>query len=109
MCPIGGTLRDYDTFRWGPYEFFVLPSPGHTAGSITLVATIDGKKVAFSGDVIHSPGKVQNLYDLQYFYNSTEGVDLLVSTSTVWRRRNRSWSVPPTDLRSQIRSQALRN
>ncbi|MFB3902153.1 MAG: MBL fold metallo-hydrolase [Acidobacteriota bacterium] len=78
--PVGGTLRDYDTFLWGSYEFFVLPTPGHTAGSITLVTTIDGKKVAFSGDVIHSPGKVQNLYDLQYFYGSSEGVDLLVST-----------------------------
>ncbi len=78
--PVGGTLRDYDTFRWGSYEFFLLPTPGHTAGSITLIATIDGKKVAFSGDVIHSPGKVQNLYDLQYFYGSNEGVDLLVSS-----------------------------
>ncbi|MFB3902362.1 MAG: MBL fold metallo-hydrolase [Acidobacteriota bacterium] len=78
--PVGGTLRDYDTFRWGPYEFFVLPTPGHTAGSISLITTIDGKKVAFSGDVMHSSGKVQNLYDLQYFYGGMEGVDLLVSS-----------------------------
>jgi glyoxylase-like metal-dependent hydrolase (beta-lactamase superfamily II) len=78
--PVGGILHDYESFRWGPYEFFVLPSPGHTAGSVSLVTTIDGKKVAFTGDVICAPGKVQNLYDLQYFYGGMEGFDLLESS-----------------------------
>jgi glyoxylase-like metal-dependent hydrolase (beta-lactamase superfamily II) len=74
--PIAKTLLDYGTFRWGKIDFFVLPTPGHTLGSITLIAAIDGKRVAFSGDLIMAPGKVLNLYDMQVNYGGFEGVDL---------------------------------
>ncbi len=74
--PVSAVLRDYDTFRWRERDFFVQPTPGHTPGSITLVTQMDGRKVAFSGDLMHSPGKVQTLYDLQYYYGEHEGVDL---------------------------------
>ena len=55
--PVAGVLRDYDTYRWGPYELLIYPTPGHTLGSVSLIGAIDGKKVAFTGDLIHSPGK----------------------------------------------------
>ncbi len=80
--PVGEVLRDYETFRWRNYEFFILPSPGHTIGSITLLCTVDGKRTAFSGDLIHSPGKVQTLHDLQYDYGAMDGVDLAVHSLT---------------------------
>jgi len=73
--PVSALLYDYERFSWRGHEFLVQPTPGHTIGSISLVATVDGRKVAFSGDLIHSPGKVQTLYDLQYYYQEHEGVD----------------------------------
>ena len=76
--PVAGLLRDYDTFRSGDLEVFVLPSPGHTLGSVTLMASVDGQKVAFSGDLMHSPGKIQTIYDLQVTYGMHEGVDFSV-------------------------------
>jgi len=76
--PVAGVLRDYETFRWGPYELLVYPTPGHTLGSVSLVGMVDGKKTAFTGDLIHSPGRVVNLYDLQYNYGSTDGLDFAV-------------------------------
>jgi glyoxylase-like metal-dependent hydrolase (beta-lactamase superfamily II) len=69
-------LPDYSTFRWNKIDFYVLPTPGHTLGSITLIATIDGKRVAFSGGLMYAPGKIQNLYDTQINYGGAEGVDL---------------------------------
>jgi len=72
--PVSAVLRDYDTFR----GFFIQPAPGHTPGSIALIKEIDGAKVAFTGDLMHSPGKVQTLYDLQYYYAEHEGVDMSV-------------------------------
>ncbi len=69
-------LFDYTTLRLGKLEFFIMPSPGHTLGSITLCTTIDGKKTAFPGDLIYSPGKIQNLYDTQINYGGSEGIDL---------------------------------
>jgi glyoxylase-like metal-dependent hydrolase (beta-lactamase superfamily II) len=70
------SLFDYSTFRWSKTDFFVLPTPGHTLGSITLVAAIDGKRTAFSGDLMYAPGKIVNLYDTQVNYGGTEGIDL---------------------------------
>ncbi len=74
--PVAALLRDYETFHWGEFEIVVQPAPGHTPGSIALMAQIDGRKVAFTGDLMHSPGKVQTLYDLQYYYGEHEGADL---------------------------------
>jgi glyoxylase-like metal-dependent hydrolase (beta-lactamase superfamily II) len=73
--PVAASLYDYQSFRWRGHDFFVQPTPGHTIGSASLITTIDGRKVVFSGDLIYSPGKVQNLYDLQYYYQEHEGVD----------------------------------
>ncbi len=74
--PVARRLADYSTFRWGQTDFFVLPTPGHTLGSITLLAAIDGQKVAFSGDLMYAPGKILNLYDTQVNYGGAEGIDL---------------------------------
>ncbi|HEX2514350.1 MAG TPA: MBL fold metallo-hydrolase [Chloroflexota bacterium] len=73
--PVARELRDYETLDWGAYAFQVLPSPGHTLGSITLLAQIDGRRVAFSGDLIFGPGQTVTLYDLQYQYGAMDGVD----------------------------------
>ncbi len=74
--PVARDLADYSTFRWNTTDFFVLPTPGHTLGAITLLATIDGRRVAFSGDLMHSAGKIPNLYDTQVNYGGSEGIDL---------------------------------
>jgi len=74
--PVSAVLDDYATFRWRDYSFFIQPSPGHTPGSISLLTTIDDVKVAFSGDLIQSPGTVRTLFDLQYYYDEHEGADL---------------------------------
>ncbi|MEK7408420.1 MAG: MBL fold metallo-hydrolase, partial [Acidobacteriota bacterium] len=80
-------LPDYSTFRWNKIEFFVLPTPGHTLGSITLLAAIDGKKVAFSGDLMYAPGKILNLYDTQVNYGGSEGIDLGIYSLAHLRER----------------------
>jgi glyoxylase-like metal-dependent hydrolase (beta-lactamase superfamily II) len=74
--PVTKTLTDYSTFRWNKTDFFILPAPGHTLGSIALLATIDGRKVAFTGDLMHSAGKILNLFDTQVNYGGAEGIDL---------------------------------
>jgi glyoxylase-like metal-dependent hydrolase (beta-lactamase superfamily II) len=74
--PVARPLEDYSTMRWGSIDFFVMPTPGHTLGSITLIATVDGKRVAFSGDLMYAPGKIQTLYDTQVNYGGAEGIDL---------------------------------
>ncbi len=69
-------LADYSTFRWKGADFFVLPAPGHTLGSIALIVTVDNRRVAFTGDLMYASGKIQTLYDTQINYGGAEGVDL---------------------------------
>jgi glyoxylase-like metal-dependent hydrolase (beta-lactamase superfamily II) len=74
--PVERRLADYSNFRWQGIDFFVLPTPGHTLGSITLLATVDQRRVAFTGDLMYAPGKILNLYDTQINYGGSEGIDL---------------------------------
>lgn len=72
--PIAGTLRDYATYTFGDCAFTVIPTPGHTPGSITLLAELGGQRVAFTGDFIAAPGKVWSLAATQWTYNGAEGI-----------------------------------
>jgi glyoxylase-like metal-dependent hydrolase (beta-lactamase superfamily II) len=67
--PLDVMFETEDSFDWGPYRFKIIDTRGHTKGSISYLVEIDGKKLAFTGDLIHSGGKVITYYDLQYYYN----------------------------------------
>jgi glyoxylase-like metal-dependent hydrolase (beta-lactamase superfamily II) len=92
--PVARSLEDYSTFRWGNIDFYVLPTPGHTLGSISLLATIDGRKVAFTGDLIYAPGKITNLYDTQINYGGSEGIDLGIFSLSRLRELNPALLLP---------------
>ena len=73
--PVAGVLEDWGRFEWKGVSLEVVPTPGHTVGSISLRGRLDGVEVAFVGDLLFSPGKVQTLYDMQYSYGATDGVE----------------------------------
>lgn len=77
---IAGTLKDYGRYTFGTYTFEVLPTPGHTPGSVTLLTDIDGLRVAFTGDLIAAPGKLWSLAATQWSYNGAEGVAASVAS-----------------------------
>ena len=86
--PAHARLPDFEYFRWREYSFEILPSPGHTKGSISLLAEIDGRRVAFCGDLIAAPGKVHRIHDLQWGYNELDGINAAaVSLRTLARGR----------------------
>ena len=72
---------------FGYLRFEVIATPGHTTGSISLMAEIDGVHVAFTGDLIAGPGKVWSLSATQWTYNGAEGVAYSVSSLTDLRER----------------------
>jgi glyoxylase-like metal-dependent hydrolase (beta-lactamase superfamily II) len=47
---IARSFRHGEKFRWEEFEFEVTHSPGHTEYQMALFATIDGNRVAFTGD-----------------------------------------------------------
>jgi glyoxylase-like metal-dependent hydrolase (beta-lactamase superfamily II) len=76
--PIAGTLKDYQTYSFNGLEFEVIPTPGHTVGSISLSINLTDKKLAFTGDLIAGPGKVWSIAATQWTYNGAEGAALSI-------------------------------
>lgn len=91
---VSGTLDDYATHSFGGHAFEVVPTPGHTVGSITLLATIDGQRVAFTGDLIAGPGKVWSLAATQWSYVGAEGAAASVLSLLDLRERRPELLLP---------------
>jgi glyoxylase-like metal-dependent hydrolase (beta-lactamase superfamily II) len=72
--PVARGLVDYEPIDWAGGTLEVLPTPGHTRGSISLLATVDGTDVAFTGDLIAGHGTVPTLHDLQWQYGMPDSV-----------------------------------
>ncbi|HYH92269.1 MAG TPA: MBL fold metallo-hydrolase [Candidatus Saccharimonadales bacterium] len=72
--PIDGVVAEYRTQRYGPFDVLTLPTPGHTAGSVSYVIDVDDARLAFTGDLITAPGKVWSLAATQWTYTGIEGL-----------------------------------
>jgi glyoxylase-like metal-dependent hydrolase (beta-lactamase superfamily II) len=72
--PVTGVVAEYRTTRYGDHDVYTLPTPGHTAGSVTYLVEIDGRRLAFSGDLAHGDGRVWSLAATQWSYSGVEGL-----------------------------------
>lgn len=70
---VTGTVDEYRTRRYGAFDVYTLPTPGHTVGSVTYVVEVDGRRLAFSGDLLYGEGKVWSLAATQWTYTEIEG------------------------------------
>jgi glyoxylase-like metal-dependent hydrolase (beta-lactamase superfamily II) len=76
--PVAGTVPEYRTADFGGVALRTIPTPGHTVGSVTYLLDRGGNRIAFSGDLIHSPGKVWSLAATQWSYTGDEGPAMAV-------------------------------
>src|SRR6185437_15105624 len=84
---LAGTVDEYRRRDYGGLEVYALPTPGHTMGSVTYLVRMDGRLVAFSGDLIHSAGKVWSLAATQWTYTGVAGQAATVLSCGVLARR----------------------
>lgn len=92
--PVHAVLEDYERFSWRGYDFLVLPAKGHTAGSSALIAEIDGRTVAFTGDLMMAGGLVYQLHALEYGYGEMAGVAFTLQSLQALRRRDVDVALP---------------
>ena len=71
---VDGVVAEYRTGRYGHVEAYSLPTPGHTVGSVTYLVELDGRRLAFSGDLVHGDGKVWSLAATQWSYSGIDGL-----------------------------------
>jgi glyoxylase-like metal-dependent hydrolase (beta-lactamase superfamily II) len=85
--PVDGTADEYRTRRYGGVDVFTLPTPGHTVGSVTYLVEVEGRRLAFTGDLLYGDGKVWSLAATQWSYSGVEGQEsTIVSCSTLAAR-----------------------
>ncbi len=58
-------LADGETVSWRGIEIRYLEAPGYTRDGGIYLATLDGVKVAFTGDLLLAGGRVPDLYSMQ--------------------------------------------
>ncbi|MDA0282534.1 MAG: MBL fold metallo-hydrolase [Planctomycetota bacterium] len=58
-------VKEGDTLEGGGVTFRAIETPGFTRGAVSYVADIDGKRVAFTGDLIYGDGQLFDLYSFQ--------------------------------------------
>ena len=63
--PVNRWVKDGDVVSWRGIDFEVVETPGYTEGAVSYIADIDGKKLAFSGDLIYGDGQLCDLYSFQ--------------------------------------------
>lgn len=75
------TLDDYGSFEWRDHEIEVLPARGHTAGSSALLVEVDGRQVAFSGDLVRAGGRLHDLHSMEYEYSDMKGIPFSIQSA----------------------------
>lgn len=66
------TYTDGAQIAWGLASLTVLETPGHTDGSVSYLVDVDGKRFAFTGDLIYDEGMLWELYSLQKGQQTTD-------------------------------------
>ncbi|WP_375432537.1 ROK family protein [uncultured Friedmanniella sp.] len=76
--PVTSTVPEYRRFDVGGVRLLVLPTPGHTVGSVSYLLERDGRRTAFTGDLVYGAGKVWSLAATQWSYTENEGPAMTV-------------------------------
>lgn len=96
--PVHATVPEYRTLtlgdRPGGVSLRVVPTPGHTMGSVTYLLDRDGERIAFSGDLVYAPGKVWSLAATQWSYTQNEGPAMTVLSAILLAREEPTMLAP---------------
>jgi glyoxylase-like metal-dependent hydrolase (beta-lactamase superfamily II) len=83
QVPVTGTVAEYRTERYGAFDVYTHPLPGHTVGSVGYFVDVGGRRLAFTGDLIHGEGRVWSLAASQWAYtgfHETAGMEGVAAT-----------------------------
>ncbi|MFD7922214.1 MBL fold metallo-hydrolase [Streptomyces sp. NPDC059740] len=68
QVPVTGSVAEYRTRRYGGFDVHTLPLPGHTVGSVGYLVEHAGRRLAFTGDLVHGEGRLWSLAATQWAY-----------------------------------------
>jgi glyoxylase-like metal-dependent hydrolase (beta-lactamase superfamily II) len=66
-------VKGGDIIEWQGVDIRVLDTPGYTRGAVSYIAEVDGKKFAFTGDLMYGEGRIFDLYSFQDSFQEIRG------------------------------------
>ncbi|MFK4791776.1 MBL fold metallo-hydrolase [Microbacterium sp. ZW T5_56] len=81
--PVDAVVPEYRELEAAGVRLRVLPTPGHTIGSVSYLLDRDDERIAFCGDLIYAPGKVWSLAATQWSYTQNEGPAMTVLSAHI--------------------------
>lgn len=76
--PVHDVVPEYRRRMYAGTTVETVPTPGHTTGSVSYLIERDGRRLAFTGDLVFAPGKVWSLAATQWSYVDNEGPAMTV-------------------------------
>ena len=92
--PVTATVPEYRAHDYGGVRLRAVPTPGHTVGSVSYLLDRGDRRIAFTGDLVHSPGKVWSLAATQWSYTENEGPAMTVLSCRLLTRERPDLLLP---------------
>lgn len=73
-------LKDGQVLRWNDHEIRCTSTPGHSPGSMSYLILRNGRKFAFTGDLMHDGSNMVTWFDSEWDYGFGRGIDTLLSS-----------------------------
>ncbi len=74
------TFKDLDVFAWHGRELRCLDTKGNSPGAMSYLLKLDGRWVAFSGDVMLDGARMHTWFDTEWDYGFAKGLYELISS-----------------------------
>ncbi len=88
------TFKPNDTFRWRGHTLECIETSGNSPGSMTYRLCLNGRAVAFSGDVMLDGAKMHTWFDTEWDYGFAAGIHALQKSAARLAGLDIAWLLP---------------
>ena len=92
--PLDRTFKPNETFRWHGREVICVETPGNSPGSMTYLLQEDGRRLAFSGDVMLHDARMHTWFDTEWDYGFAAGIRALKKSVALLSDSKLDWLLP---------------
>jgi glyoxylase-like metal-dependent hydrolase (beta-lactamase superfamily II) len=88
------TFKDLDVFTWRGWELRCLDTKGNSPGGMSYLWKLDGRWVAFSGDVMLDGARMHTWFDTEWDYGFAKGLYELIGSVSLLQSYDPAYLLP---------------
>ena len=92
--PLDRAFTNNATFRWRGHEIGCLSTPGNSPGAMTYRFELNGRQLAFSGDVMLAGARMHTWFDTEWDYGFAAGIQALARSVAMLADAQIAWLLP---------------